>query len=65
MDKKNALPTVHNIGNNRVLVENPQELKIYQRCTDSSKKMFVTQAVLAEIIIPCFVHWLVKLSQQH
>ena len=26
MDKKDVLPTVHSIGNNRVLVENPQEL---------------------------------------
>ena len=54
VDNKDVLPTIYNIQNNRVLVENPQELKIYQRCTDSSKKMFVTQAVLAEIIIPCF-----------
>ena len=55
MDKKDVLPTVHNIQNNLVLVENTQELKIYQRCTDSTKKMFVIQAVLAEIIIPCFL----------
>ena len=54
VDKKDVLPTVHNIQDNRVLVENLQELKIYQRCTDNSMKKFVTQAVLAEIIIPCF-----------
>ena len=54
VDKKDVLPTVHNIQDNRVLVENPEELKIYQRCTDNSMKKFVTQAVLAEIIIPCF-----------
>ena len=64
MDNKDVLPTIYNIQNNRVLVENQQELKIYQRCTDSSKKLFATPAVLAEITIPCFVHWLVKLSQQ-
>ena len=27
VDKKDVLPTVYNIQNNRVLVENPQELK--------------------------------------
>ena len=48
------MPTVYNIQNNRALVENPQELKIYQRCTDNSRKMFVTQAVLTEIIIKWF-----------
>ena len=52
MDKKDVLPTLHNIQNNRVLVENPQELKIYRRCTDNTMKMFLTQAVLAEIINP-------------
>ena len=64
VDKNDVLPTVHTNRNNRVFVENPHELKIYQRCTDSTNKMFVTQSVLAEIIIPCFMHWLVKLSQQ-
>ena len=37
MENKLALPILHNIGNNKVLLENPQEVKVYRRCQDDSK----------------------------
>ena len=52
--KENVLPTVHNLGNNRVLIENPQEEEIYSRCADNSKKTFLTQSNIAEIVMECF-----------
>ena len=54
LHKNNVLPTVHNFGNNRVLIETLQEEKIYRRCTDNSKKTFLTQSNIAEIVMECF-----------
>ena len=53
MKKKQLLPRLHNIGNNRVILENPKEEKIYRRCKDDIKEKFVTQEKLVEVMVPC------------
>ena len=34
MEKEHLSPRLHNIGNNRVVLENPKEETIYRRCKD-------------------------------
>ena len=47
-------PKIHNIGDNRILLENPHGARVYQKCMDSTKKTFITQELLVEIEVPCF-----------
>ena len=51
---RDVSPRVHNIADNRVLLENPHAARIYQKCMDSMKKTFITDEILAEIELPCF-----------
>ena len=47
-------PKVHNIGDNKILLENPHAARVYQKCMESTKKTFITQELLVEIEVPCF-----------
>ena len=54
MEKEHLLPRLYNIGDNRVIQENPKEEKIYRRCKDDVQEQFVTQEKLLEVMVPCF-----------
>ena len=48
MEKEQLSPRLHNIGDNRVILENPNKEKIYRRCNDD------IQEKLVEVMVPCF-----------
>ena len=54
MEKEQLSPRLHNIEDNRVILENPKEDKIYRRCKDDIQEKFVTQEKLLEVMVPCF-----------
>ena len=56
VESKTVFPRIHKIQGNKVLVENPQKLRIYQKCMDSNKRVFLTMETLAEVTLPCFCY---------
>ena len=54
MEKEHLLPRLHNIGDNRVILENPRDERIYRRCKDDIQEKFVTQEKFVELRVPCF-----------
>ena len=54
MDKEQLSPRLRIIGDNRVILENPKEEKVYRRCKDDIQEKFVTQEKLVEVMVPCF-----------
>ena len=53
LKKKRLLPRLHIIGNNRVILENPRDERIYRRCKDDIQEKFVTQEKLVEVMVAC------------
>ena len=46
MEKEHLSPRLHNIGDNRVIFENPKEERNCRRCKDDIQEKFVTQEKL-------------------
>ena len=55
-NRKTATLKFHIIADNRLLIENPREADIYQRCQENEHELYLTNATLAEIAIPCFCY---------
>ena len=54
IEQQNVLPKVHIIKENKVLLENPQNSKVYKKCLGGSQKEFVSSKQLIEVTVPCF-----------
>ena len=54
VDSIKLKPNVHRIKDNTVLLENPQNSKIYKKCLGGSKKEYVNSNSLIEVTVPCF-----------
>ena len=54
MGKEQLSPRLHNIGDSRVILENPKEERVYRKCKDDIQGKFLTQEKLVEVMVPCF-----------
>ena len=46
MEKEQLSPRLHNIGDNRVILEYPKEEKVFRKCKDDIQEKLVTQEIL-------------------
>ena len=54
VDISDVKPKVHYLGNNKILVENPLSVPVYQQCKDTNNKVLLSAEQLFEAAIPCF-----------
>ena len=64
MEKVHLLLRLHTIGNNRMILENPRDERIYRRCKVNIQVKLVTQDKFVEDMVPCFIVSTVNLLQR-
>ena len=54
LEKEQLSLRLHNIGDSRVILENPKEEKVRRKCKDDIREKILTQEKLVEVMVPCF-----------